>query len=158
MQLTSDRPPICDARVRLPLDLARTAQVWAQKPMCEPAEIQDLRCTLEAHAAGDHYAHLIDMAATTGGWTRWSGGGSPEVLLVLPDCPGTGPDKDACSEYEGHPGGHTWQLDDPWNPVLCSGDGQTEDEARGRGCRPPEPERQGRHRDNPADLARSLPL
>jgi len=123
MHPTPDRPPICDTRVRLPLELARTALAWAQKPACEIAEIRDLRCTLEAHIDGDHYAHVIDMAATTAGWTRWpQSGGGPEILLVLPDCPATGPDKDACSEYEGHPGGHTWQVDDPWNPL------QSEDE------------------------------
>jgi hypothetical protein len=126
MRLTPDRPPICDARVRLPLELARTAQVWAKKPAYDPTELQELRCTLEAHAASDHYAHVVEMTTTTGGWTRWPGGGSPRVLLVLSDCPATGPGKDACSEYEGHPGGHTWQVNDPWNPPPGSGDERTE--------------------------------
>ena len=126
MHLTPHRPPICDVRVRLPLELARTALAWAQKSTYDPTEIQDLRCTLEAHTAGHHYAHVIDMAATTAGWTRWPQGAGPEALLVLPDCPATGPDKDACSEYEGHPGGHTWQVDDPWNPLPPSGDEQAE--------------------------------
>lgn len=135
MRLTPDRPPICDARVRLPLQLARTAQLWAQKPTCDPAEIQELRCTLEAHAASDHYAHVVEMTATTGGWARWPDGGSPEVLLVLSDCPATGPNKDACSEYEGHPGGHTWQVADPWNPLPGSGDERVELDAAVRAAK-----------------------
>jgi hypothetical protein len=69
------------------------------------------------------------MTPATAAWTRWPHGGTPEMLLVLPDCPATDPDANGCSEYEGHPGGHTWQVDDPWNPVPHPGGEQPEQEA-----------------------------
>jgi hypothetical protein len=133
MHSTPHHPLICDARVRLPLELARTALAWARKPADDPAEIRYLRCTLEAHTVGDHYAHVTDIATDTAGWTRWPQGGSPAILLVLADCPATGPGLDACSEYEGHPGGHTWQVEDPWNPHPGSGSEEAEEhDAAGR--------------------------
>ena len=53
---------------------------------------------------------------STAAWTRWDHDTTPQIVLVLPDCPATEPNQDrACSEYEGHRGGHTWQVEDPWN-------------------------------------------
>jgi hypothetical protein len=72
---------------------------------------------LEHHdATDDHYAMVHDAARTTAIWTRWPHNGVPEVLLVLPDCPATHPAHGGCCEYEGHSGGHTWQVHDGWDP------------------------------------------
>jgi hypothetical protein len=87
MQVTPDRPTICDARARLPLALARTALEWTQKPDHVPTEVQNLRCTLETHAAGDHYAHVIDMAPSTAGWTQWPEGAPRRYSLSCPTAP-----------------------------------------------------------------------
>lgn len=112
------RPPVCGELATLPADLVLTALRYAGRPGFEPSEIQDVRCTLQAHPAGDHYAFVVETTATTGAWTRWERGAGPQIVLVLPDCPVTGPDRGGtCSEFEHHKGGHTWQVDDPWNPA-----------------------------------------
>lgn len=111
----ASRPPICSALTTLPDPLARTALSWAGDRQTAPADIRDLRCTLEHHVTGDHYAMVHDATATTAIWTRWPPGGTPEILLVLPDCPATDPVHGGCCEYEGHPGGHNWQVHDPWD-------------------------------------------
>jgi hypothetical protein len=112
------RPPICGEPATLPSDLVLTALRYANRPETVAADIRDVRCTLQAHPTGDHYAFILDTTATTSAWTRWPHGGDAQIVLVLPDCPITDPDQDgACSEYENHYGEHTWQVDDPWNPV-----------------------------------------
>ncbi|MBM9506760.1 hypothetical protein [Actinacidiphila acididurans] len=94
-----------------------TATRYANRQDIDPIEIQDVRCTLQAHRTGDHYAFVVGTTATTSAWTRWSRGAGPQSVLVLPNCPITGPGQDeTCSEYEFHHGAHTWQVDDPWNP------------------------------------------
>jgi hypothetical protein len=109
---------ICGQCVTLPTSLVLTALRYAGRPEVEPWEIRDVRCTLQAHATGDHYAFVVDTTATTSAWTRWNQSAGPQVVLVLPDCPTTGSETGTvCAEYEFHPGGHTWQIDDPWNPV-----------------------------------------
>jgi hypothetical protein len=113
------RPSICGEPAVLARDLALAALRYADRPDIDPSEIQDVRCTLQAHRTGDHYAFVVDTSATTSAWTRWSHGVSPQIVLVLPDCPTADPDRGGtCSEYECHQGGHTWQVDDPWNPVV----------------------------------------
>lgn len=112
------RSPICSTLVTLPDLLARTALAWAEDRHVVPADIRGLRCTLERHPAGHHYAMVHAVAATTAVWTRWPHDGTPETLLVLPDCPATHAEHGGCCEYEGHPGGHSWQLHDPWNPTA----------------------------------------
>jgi hypothetical protein len=114
----SGRPPICGEQVTISNGLALTAVRYANRPEIEPIEIRDVRCTLQAHPTGDHYGFIVNTGATTGAWTRWNGNVAPQVVLVLPDCPATDPEQDqACAEYESHPGGHTWQVDDPWDPA-----------------------------------------
>lgn len=112
-----DRPRICGEPTVLPADLVLTALRYADRPDIEPVDIRDVRCTLQAHpTGGDHYAFIVDTAATTSAWTRWDHRAGPGIVLVLPDCPATGPGQDAaCSEYEHHHGGHTWQVDDSWD-------------------------------------------
>jgi hypothetical protein len=112
-----DRPPICAAPATLPTSLALTALRYANRPDIDPIEVRDVRCTLQAHPTGDHYAFIVDTTATTSAWTRWNHNQNPHIVLVLPDCPTRNPDQDTtCSEYELHHGGHTWQVNDPWNP------------------------------------------
>lgn len=107
--------PICSTPTVLPDPLARTALAWSEGRHSLPADIRDLRCTLERHTSGNHYAMVLDIANDTAVWSRWPPNSTAATLLVLPDCPATHPEHGGCSEYEGHPGGHTWQLIDPWN-------------------------------------------
>ncbi|MFJ1582073.1 hypothetical protein ACIOC1_01965 [Streptomyces sp. NPDC088197] len=115
------RPPLCSAMTVLPDPLARTALAWAGDRHGIPADIRDLRCTLEHHTGGHHYALVHDVAESTAAWSRWLHDSTPDTLLVLPDCPASHPAHGGCGEYEGHPGGHTWQIDDPLEPPLHSG-------------------------------------
>jgi hypothetical protein len=112
------RPPICGEPAVLPLGLVLMALRYANRPEAEPSDLRDVRCTLQAHQTGDHYAFVVDTTPTTGAWTRWNQSDGPQIVLVLPDCPTTDLDlNESCSEFEFHQGGHTWQVDDPWNPV-----------------------------------------
>ncbi|MBM9508077.1 hypothetical protein [Actinacidiphila acididurans] len=116
--IAPSRAPICSTLTVLPDPLARTALAWAGDPHGVPADIRDLRCTLQHHTTGHHYAMVNAVADNSAVWTRWPHDGTPDSLLVLPDCPATHPEHGHCCEYEGHPGGHTWQLHDPWNPTT----------------------------------------
>ncbi|MBD0736960.1 hypothetical protein [Streptomyces sp. CBMA29] len=118
--INSIAPPrhrsICSALTVLPDPLAHTALAWSGYRHDMTADIRDLRCTLERHTSGAHYAMVLDIAGNTAVWSRWPLNSTPAILLILPDCPATHPTHGGCSEYEGHPDGHTWQLHDPWNP------------------------------------------
>jgi hypothetical protein len=109
------RPPICGELVTIPTGVVLRAVRYADRPGIDPTEIRDVRCTLQTHPAGDHYAFIVEATETTSVWARWNEG-VPEVVLVLPDCPAIDPERNMiCSEYEFHVGGHTWQVDDPWD-------------------------------------------
>ncbi|MFF6955081.1 hypothetical protein [Streptomyces sp. NPDC008317] len=46
-------------------------------------------------------------------WLRWVDGSPYSALAVLPDCPTASPDgMDGCCEFDGHSGGHSWELAD----------------------------------------------
>jgi hypothetical protein len=116
--LITDRPAVCGASVYLPIDLVRTALELAIPPgSVRPEDVEfQLRCTLQAHPTGDHHALVLDLAgADTGSvWTHWPTGHLPATLTVRPDCPVRDPaSAEPCCEFADHPGGHTWQLDDP---------------------------------------------
>jgi hypothetical protein len=112
--------PVCGERAYLRPETALAAGQLAPDPaLVQPSDIErHLRCTLEQHGTGDHYAFVMDLDGVTTGsvWTRWNRGHAPTVVLVQPDCPGTSPDprQEPCCEFADHPGGHTWQLADPW--------------------------------------------
>lgn len=113
--LPSPSRPVCGERTYLPARLVPAA--LAQQP--GEAELPDverhLRCTLEAHATGDHHALVRDLAGPDTGalWTHWTRGHLPVSLVVLPDCPATrtyDSSHESCAEFADHPGAHTWQL------------------------------------------------
>ncbi len=119
MQHHDPRPTICGEPAVLSLYLVLTALRYADRLEIMPTDLQNVRCTLQAHpAGGDHYAFIVDTTASTSAWTRWNRDADPQIVLVLPDCPATGPGQgEACSEYEHHRGGHTWQVEDPADPA-----------------------------------------
>ena len=114
---TAERPRICGESATLPTHLVLKALRYAHRPDIGPDDIRDVRCTLQVHDASEHhYGFIVDTAPATAAWTRWTQDTVPQIVLVLPDCPATDPGQDrVCSEYEGHRGGHTWQVEDPWN-------------------------------------------
>jgi hypothetical protein len=107
----------CGERALLPERLARGASELAHGARDADAE-RHLRCVLEAHTTGDHRAFVLEGAAAGSVCTRWTRGNPPDAVFVLPDCGTTGPApvREPCCEFRGHPGGHTWQLTDPWRP------------------------------------------
>lgn len=112
--------PMCGERVLLPSRLVEDALAVEPAASAGTDDVErDLRCTLEAHADGDHYGFVREPAgAGPGGvWTRWESGQQPGAILVLPDCEAAGPPetgREACGEFAGHPGGHTWELAERW--------------------------------------------
>jgi hypothetical protein len=113
--------PVCGERAFLRAALADVARQFGSgpAPAREPVDVQrHLRCTLEDHATADHHAFVMELDGIDTGsvWARWARGHQPATVLVLPDCPATSCDQaqEPCCEFAGHPGGHTWELDDPW--------------------------------------------
>ncbi|MEW2547786.1 hypothetical protein AB0910_18780 [Streptomyces sp. NPDC047002] len=111
--------PLCGATARLPERLALAALRLAPEPYGEPEDARlerDLWCTREAHGADEHHALVreLDGVRTGAVWTRWRDGGRPRTVTVLPDCPAvmtrTDGGSEACAEFLGHPGGHSWEL------------------------------------------------
>lgn len=115
-----ERPrTVCGAGAYLPSSLvvrALALETSAARP-AEPEDVQrHLRCTLE-HAPGtDHYALVLELDGPDTGsvWTSWPWGQESDSwqLTVLPDC--SGKDGQPCNEFEGHDGGHSAEVYDPW--------------------------------------------
>jgi len=108
---------VCGERAHLPYEAVEAALKLA--PRAEPDDVERLvRCTLEDHSTGDHFAFVLELDGVHTGsvWARWIRGRLPAAVLVLPDCPATGPApaREPCCEFAGHAGGHTWELTDPW--------------------------------------------
>ncbi|MFI1096248.1 ATP-binding protein [Streptomyces sp. NPDC020917] len=122
--------PVCDAGRTLPDHLMAVAGAFDPTDTTEPEDVEhDLRCVLQAHTAGDHHAHVLHLDGHDSGavWARWdhsSGGNSddaPITLTVLPDCRVRAPEPldETCSQYAGHPGGHCYELTNPWRPTTA---------------------------------------
>lgn len=119
-----ERSPVCGERVLLPDQLVLSALELASYAGPDDVE-RRLRCTGEEHACGDRLAFVVERAGGAGSvWARWTRGRAPADVVVMADCEATGPGptREPCGEYGGHPGGHTWQLADPWHtPPAWSG-------------------------------------
>jgi hypothetical protein len=107
--------PICGRTARLPPHLVQQALHLAgpHGPLAGADVERDLRCHLQAHTGGRHYALVLELAGITTGavWTHWADDTTPAELTVLPDCPTTDPaSREPCDEFAGHPGAHTHQL------------------------------------------------
>ncbi|WP_335970384.1 hypothetical protein [Streptomyces sp. CA2R106] len=83
-----------------------------------------LTCTLQAHRGPVHHGVVLNLRGTDAGtiWTAWRDHTAPYLAIMLPDCPATTADgSEACSEFAGHPGAHSWELADPvLPPALLS--------------------------------------
>jgi hypothetical protein len=121
-----DARTVCGAGNYLPTYLVSEAMALETSTR-RPAEPQDvqryLRCTLERHEPGtDHHSLVLELDGPDSGavWTTWPWDGLPErwQLFVRPDCPGI--QGLPCNEYEGHEGGHTPEVQDPWTEVSES--------------------------------------
>ncbi|MFJ5614253.1 hypothetical protein ACIQCJ_33360 [Streptomyces sp. NPDC093221] len=115
--------PVCGARRLLPDQLVPAARAFAPPDTTEPEHVdRDLRCVLQAHAAGDHHAYVmhIDGRDTGSVWARWDRSEGPLALTVLPDCRVRAPEPldEGCCQYADHPGGHCYELTDPWQPTA----------------------------------------
>jgi hypothetical protein len=110
--------PVCGRWVWLPERQVPAAVAYAPAGAASADDVdRDLRCGLQAHATGRHLAYVMDLDGRDTGsvWAGWEDGGVP-VLAVLPDCPACRPPGDACCLYGEHPGGHSYELADPWLP------------------------------------------
>lgn len=112
------RVPVCGERTSLPHHLVAAALAFAPAGTAEVADVQQhLRCTLQHHTTGDHYALVMDIGSTGSGavWTNWIRGHQPSVVVVLLDCDATGPEPayEPCCEFAGHPGAHSFDITDP---------------------------------------------
>jgi len=113
--------PACAEPCHVPADLVPAALAFAPPGTMTPDDVdRDVRCMLQAHTAGDHYALVMDLPGRDTGsvWTRWNHNHPARpvrpTLVALPDCPGT-PTAPCCA-FTGHPGAHTTALAEPWPP------------------------------------------
>jgi hypothetical protein len=111
------RPVVCGERGYLLVRLVPAVLALAG-PGAAPAEVErHLRCTLQDHDRGDHAAFVMELDGVDSGsvWAHWTSGRFPAAVTVHPDCPASDAAcRDVCCEYEGHPGVHTYELQDPW--------------------------------------------
>jgi len=113
--------PVCGARTYLPTDLVPAAlalETSTDRPAVEADVERNLRCTRQDHDHEDEHTSLVlelDGVDTGSVWARWFYARLPERLVVLPDCPGA--NGQACSEFEGHPGGHSFEIHDPLDEI-----------------------------------------
>jgi hypothetical protein len=109
---------VCGAVAYLPLHLLGAALAFAAPGTAQPADVERyLRCTLQAHPEGAHFALVMELdGADTGSvWTRWTTGEPPAILTVLPDCSAArAEDGEPCCEWQEHPGGHSYEVADTW--------------------------------------------
>jgi hypothetical protein len=112
-----NRPP-CGALAYLGGALVPLAlEVAGGEPHTADDVLRHLRCELERGHEGPHHGLVLNLDGVETGsvWTRWGAGISPQDVVVLADCDGASEDgMEACAEYAGHPGGHTWELDGSW--------------------------------------------
>jgi hypothetical protein len=109
---------ICGRRVPTPSALVTAALTVANAAALEPYErgdVQpDLVCAIDHAGPAEHRAVVLGLRGVQAGslWTAWNDGSEPHALVELPDCAAVR-HGEACSEFEGHPGGHSWELADP---------------------------------------------
>lgn len=105
--------PVCGSRSHLPGQLVPVALAFASPGVSECGDVErELKCVLQAHTRGWHHAFVMHLAGPDTGsvWARWPhGSADPLELAVLPDCPATA-GGEACCGYDGHPGGHSYEL------------------------------------------------
>ena len=113
---------ICGQRTLVPNSLVSTALSMATANASSrytPEDVQGfLVCTIR-HRGPVHYGVLLNLRGVAAGtlWALWRDGVVPVGVLELPDCSAVhGDDDGACSEFEGHPGGHSWELSKPPSP------------------------------------------
>ncbi|WP_328463827.1 hypothetical protein [Streptomyces sp. NBC_00448] len=108
---------ICGRRTLVPKVLVRTALDLARADDAHTYAREDvftaLVCTIE-HKGPVHYGAALNLRGPEAGtlWALWRDGEAPHAVIEIPDCPGRRAE-DACSEFQGHPGGHSWELVDP---------------------------------------------
>ncbi|BBA98825.1 hypothetical protein RVR_5169 [Actinacidiphila reveromycinica] len=105
------RTLVPDALVRTVLSLAADdAYAYTREDM-----FATLVCTIEVHKGPVHYGAALNLRGPEAGtlWALWRDGGGPSAVLEIPDCPAGREVDSPCSEFEGHSGGHSWELDDP---------------------------------------------
>jgi hypothetical protein len=110
---------ICGERMTLPAELAAAALAYGDSTDTESGDVErELRCSLEAHTTGDHFAFVreLDGADTGSLWTSWARGHRPAGVVVLGDCNAADAQTgEPCCEFAEHPGGHTFDVADPWS-------------------------------------------
>ncbi|WP_329368651.1 hypothetical protein OG896_24350 [Streptomyces sp. NBC_00669] len=110
---------ICGQRTLMPAALERTVLEMATG-IDGTAYTRDdvsasLMCTIETHAGPRHYGAALNLRGAEAGtlWVLWRDRSEPAAVVERADCPAGREADHPCSEFEGHPGGHSWELEDP---------------------------------------------
>lgn len=117
------RVPVCGVEAPLAPDLVNVAVAFAGPADAQPEEVEvNLRCVLQAHAAGEHHAFVMQLDSPDAGavWASWTEE-PPTAVEVRPDCPAVSPPghgSEPCCEFAGHHGAHTYDTYDPWTPLA----------------------------------------
>lgn len=116
---------ICGRRALVPQALVATVLKLANAEnapyLYVPTDVSaTLLCSIQTHRGPVHYGAALNLRGPEAGtvWALWRDGVEPSAGLVIPDCPARR-HGDACSEFSGHPGAHSWDLADPPHPEPC---------------------------------------
>lgn len=110
--------PVCGQRALLPRHLISAALAFATCGSASPRDVEKkLRCPLETHV-GEHHGFVMHLDGVDTGsvWTSWTDGQLPEIVTVRDDCDAVSSrerGRQSCCEFAGHPGAHTYDVDDP---------------------------------------------
>lgn len=121
--MSPQEPAVCGAQTYLPTALVPVAIQFEQTAgWADESDVsRHLRCTLQAHPEGDHYAIVMELRGLQAGavWTHWAAGHFPRELGVLLNC-ARGSLADPCTSFEEHPGRCYPDLHDPWAAMVRS--------------------------------------
>ncbi len=108
--------PHCAASTKLPNALYDVITTMGRDRANPDAVETDMLCILQAHVEGDHHGFVVELMGADCGsaWTTWATGQEPGDILVRNDCAAAKNDE-ACCSYAGHPGGHTYEISNPWH-------------------------------------------
>lgn len=114
--------PVCGERMTLTEALVPIVMGLAVPGTVEQFDVErDLRCALQAHITGEHWACAMEIPGTRRRtvWGIWSNSEGPLKIFKFSDCSvrQASGHREFCNQFARHPGAHSYELADPYELV-----------------------------------------